>query len=268
MGCALAAKPLAMNSKGRNKMKIIKLFFLIIMVVLVNSCTENNPVDPYGITSEVYSISGNLNGWNLGSNKNVIFLGDGDIRNSDKVYSTSKIDSNGNFSLNNLDSPAEVMFMNPVYPRFSDDAIFIHNTLTCSDSSAKQVWGYLVITLANDTSLSNRGRIYRRNFNDWFYFSDDSVKPGDFIVDFIYADKDARLYGTIEYEYTDDNFNKKGHFTLDYNVNLKKGWNKEVTLVKFQEVSSDSGYTKIITTRSVTNYEPMGGRWDYSYYSN
>ena len=60
-------------------MKTIKLFFLIIIVVLINSCNENNPVDPYGITSEVYSINGKLNGWNLGINKNVIFLGAGDI---------------------------------------------------------------------------------------------------------------------------------------------------------------------------------------------
>ena len=158
--------------------------------------------------------------------------------------------------------------MNPVYPQFSDEAIFTRNTLTCSDSSAKRVWGYLVITLSDDTSLTNKGRIYRRNFNDWFYFSDDSVKSGDFIVEYIYADKDARLNGIIEYEYTDINFNKKGHFILEYNLNLKKGWNKEVTLVKSQEVSSDSGFTKIVTTRNISNYEPNGARWDYSYYGN
>lgn len=249
-------------------MKIIKIFLLIIIVVLINTCDENNPVDPYGFTSEVYSIHGKLNEWNLGSNKNVILLGAGEIWNSDKVYSTSEIDSYGNFSLNNLDSPTEAMFLNPVYPRFSDEVIFIRNTLTCSDSSAKKVWGYLVITLEDDTSLTNKGRIYRRNFNDWFYFSDDSVKAGDFIVEFIYADKDARLSGTIEYDYTQTYTNRKYHYTFEYNLNLKKGWNKEVTLVKSQVVSSDSGYTKIVTTRSVTNYEPRGGRWDYSYYGN
>lgn len=214
-----------------NKMQIMKISFLIIIVFLINSCTKNNPVDPYGITSEVSSISGKLTGWDQGSNKNVIFLGANEIWNSDKVYSTSQIDVDGNFRLNNLDTPNETMFMNPVYPRFSDDAIIIRNSLTCSDSSAKQVWGYLVITLANDTSLSNIGRIYRRNFNDWFYFSADSVKSGDFIVDFIYSDQDVRLSGTIEYEYTHVYYNIKGHYTLDYNVNLKKGWNKEVTLV-------------------------------------
>lgn len=249
-------------------MKIIKLFLLIIIVVLINSCDENNPVDPFGFTSEVYSINGKLNGWNLGSNKNVIFLGAGDIWNSDKVYSNSKIDSNGNFVLNNLDSPTEAMFMNPVYPLFSDEAIFIRNTLTCSDSSAKRVWGYLVITLANDTTLTNKGRIYRRNFNDSFYFSDDSVKSGDFIIEYIFADKDARLSGIIEYDYTHINLSKKYHFTLEYNLNLKRGWNKEITLVKYQKVSSDSGFTKIVTTRSISNFEPIGGRWDYSYYGN
>jgi len=249
-------------------MKIIKLLLLIIIVVLINSCSETNPVDPYGITSEVNTINGKLNGWNLGKNKNVIFLGAGEIWNSDKVYSTSKIDSNGNFRLNNLSAPTEVMFMNPVYPRFSDEVSFIRNTLTCSDSSAKKVWGYLVITFAGDTSLTNKGRIYRRNFNDWFYFSDDSVKAGNFIVEYIYTDKDARLSGTIEYNYNHNYTDRKYHYTYEYNLNLKKGWNKEVTLVKYQEVSSDSGYTKIVTTRSVTNYEPIGGRWDYSYYGN
>ena len=95
-------------------MKIINLFLFISIVGFINSCEENNPVDPFGFTSEVYSINGKLNGWNFGSDKNVIFIGAGDIWNSDKVYSTSKIDSNGNFRLKNLDNPTEVMFLNPV----------------------------------------------------------------------------------------------------------------------------------------------------------
>lgn len=246
-------------------MKIIKFILLIITGVLINSCKENNPVDSIGNTGEVYLIYGKLNGWDLGSNKKVVFL---NVWSIDKVYSSSRIDSQGNFFLTNLDSPTEVTFMNPVYPRFSEDANIFRNTLTCSDSTAKKVWGYLAIVLADDTSLTNKGYISRRNFNDSFYINDDSLKHGDFYVEFVYADKDAGLNGTVEYEYTNIYSNSKNHVTLEYNLNLKKGWNKEVTLVKSQEVSSDSGFTKIITERSISNYEPYGGRWDYIYYGD
>lgn len=243
-------------------------YFILFIASFFLSCEENNPVDPYGQTSQVYVISGNLNGWNLGSNKNVIFLGAHEIWNSDKIYSVSEIDSDGNFYLKNLGSPSDVMFLNPVCPQFSEEIYLIRNTLTCSDSSARKVWGYLVITLADDTSFTNKGDINRRNFNDWFYFSDDSVKSGDFIVEYIFADKNARLYGTIEYEYTNVYSNKKYHFTLEYNMNYQKGWNKEITQVKYQQVCTDSGFTNVVSTRSISNYEPIGARWDYSYYGN
>jgi hypothetical protein len=247
-------------------MKIIKLFLIIFIVVFINSCDNFNPVEPIGMTSEVYSISGKLNGWNLGSNKQVIFIGANEIFNSDKVYSTSKIDSNGNFSLTNLDSPTKVMFMNPVCPQYFGDLKVIRNKITCSDSSANKVYGYLVITLADDTSYTGKGDIYRKNFSNWCYYSDDSVKTGDFSAKFIYADKDARLSGIIEFDDTYGNY--KYHSTIEYNLNLKKGWNKEVTLIKSQKVSRDSGYTKIVSTRRITNYELLGGRWDYNYYGD
>lgn len=246
-------------------MKMIKFILLIITGALINSCNENNPVDSIGTTSEVYSIYGKLNGWDLGSNKNVVFL---NAWNSDDVYAASGIDSYGNFILNNLDSPAESMFLNPVYPRISSEANIIRNTLTCTDSTAKKVWGDLIIVLADDTSLTYKGIISRRNFNDPFYFSDESLKHGDFFVEFLYADKDAGLNGIVEYEYSDIYLNIKSHVTREYNLNLKKGWNKQVTLVKFQEVSGDSGFTKINTVRSISNYEPSGGRWYYSYYGD
>lgn len=256
------------NLSGTNmsKMKFFSSVLLIVLFIL--SCDENNPIDPYGQTSQIYSIHGKLNDWNLGNGKNVIFLGAGDIWNSDKIYSISQIDSYGNFNLNNLDTPSEAMFLNPIYPQFSNEVEFIRNSLICSDSSAKRVWGNFVITISGDTSYSNVGRIYRRNFNDWFYFSEDSVKSGDFIVEYVYADKEVRLSGIVEYDYVDYTYSKKWHVTYEYNMNYKKGWNKEITLVKSQEVSIENGFLKIVTTRSITNFEPLGGRWDYTYYGD
>lgn len=246
-------------------MKIIRFIFISILFLL--SCIDN-PIDPYDRANEVYSIGGKIERWYLGNDKNVIFIGAGEIWNSDKIYSSSSIDSNGNFMLKNLDNPTKIMFMNPTYPLFPDSTIITHNTLSCSDSSAKQVWGHLVITLASDSTLDPKGHIYRRNFNDWFYFSDDSVKSGDFYVEYIYSDKNVILKGNIEYIYNNIYYDKIEHFTLMYDLILKEGWNKKVTLIKSQEVTHESSLTKIIGTRSISNHEPEGAIWDFNYYHN
>lgn len=219
-------------------------------------------------TSSVDFIYGKLNRWEYGSGKSVMLLGAYEIWNSDKIYSISPIDSNGNFFLGNLDVPGQKMFMNPAYPRFSEESIRVRNTFKCSDSTARQVWGHLVITNNSDTSHYPKGRINRRNFNDWYYYSADSIKAGDFYAEYIYVNKDVNLSGLIENNYYDKYFNTKGNYTYEYNLNLKKGWNKQVVMIKNNEVNRDSSFLYIKRHYYYSNIEPKGAIWDYHYYNN
>jgi len=239
-------------------MKVVNLFQLLIIVAFINSCDENNPINPFGSTSQIYSISGKIEGWHLGSDKEVILLGN---ESATEVFAKSKIDSEGNFNLLKLSAPTEILY-NTVNPQFSNEGI-INNTINCSDSSAKKILGYLCIVMAGDTTNNIIGRIYEGKFSDTTIINENSFNTGDFNINYVYADKDVNVSGEIETHYTDTYQNKEYHYYVDYNLCYKKGWNKEVRIMKSKEILSDSLHLKINSEVSYSNSEPNGSYWIY-----
>jgi len=235
-------------------MKPFKFILIFITILLFNACDKNNPIDITEVNTSIQSISGKISGWHLGSDKEVILLGN---ENPTEVFARSKVDSEGNFNLTKLSAPTKIVY-NTVNPLFINERI-ISNTVTCSDSSAMEIWGYLCIVNVGDTSNNVIGRIFKGKFSNTTKINYDSFDPGDFTTAYICTDKDVNVSGRIESKYLSAYDNKQYHIITDYNLSYKKGWNKEVSLIKAKEITSDSIYVE----SSCSNAEQDGGYWIY-----
>jgi hypothetical protein len=199
------------------KIVIAILFFLLIGII---SCDDNS-VAPEDSSASVTSFQGKFVGWNKGDNHRILFLGANDVWNSDKIYASARIYSNGYFSMRNFDIPSSSFIVNQAYPYYVDGTEFQENSVICSDSTAKVVYGVLIIV--KDTSNQRVAEVYRQNFNYNFYLDEDLLKSGDFMSEYIYADKDVNLKGKVKYIYDSPYFNKEWRMTFKYNLNFKKG---------------------------------------------
>jgi hypothetical protein len=240
-------------------------FILLILLIGIIGCKEDNSVNPIVEESPlITTFGGQFVKWTKGGNHRILFLGANDIWNSDKIYASSSIDTNGNFSLKNLDLPSTYMFLNTAYPKFVDSLTFQENTFNCSDSTAKVVFGVLIIV--KDTSNSRVAEVYRQNFSYNYYLNIDSLKTGDFMTEYIYVDKDVNLKGKLKYFYYDPNSKIESRMTLNYNLKYKKGWNKKVTYIVSQNVLRETNKTIITAEHNYTNSEPSQAKWYYLYY--
>jgi hypothetical protein len=250
----------------------MRLYFYIInitiLIALLGGCSKDNPgsADLTGSAS-VSEITGRLNNWNHGSNKTTVLIGTEVLWNSDKIYSSSSIDSLGNFSLKNLDAPSSIMFIATVYPKFAEATVFKENTLRCSDSSAIQVKGHLVIP--DDSLFSTLGFLFNKNFEYSFHSNRDSVKAGDYFVEYIYVNKDVSLNGVVDYELAADPPavpRIKSFYKINYDLSFQKGWNKKVTFVKSQIISEINNAPVLNAEYNISNYEPSQSNWYYTYF--
>ena len=239
--------------------------FLIFLFIGIIGCDDNS-VNPLDSSALVTSFRGQFVDWNKGANHRILFLGANDVWNSDKIYAAAQIDSNGDFSIKNFDIPSTSFLVNHAYPYYMEGTEFLENSLTCSDSTAKVVFGVLIIV--RDTSNMRVAEVYRQNFDYNFYLNEEQLKYGDFMSEYIYVDKDVNLKGKVKYIYDSPYFNRETRMTYNYSLNYKKGWNRRVTYIVSYDVSNDNGKTIITAEVSYINFEPTFGSWHYLYYQN
>jgi len=239
------------------------IYTLMILLLGVIACNDNS-VNPIIEESIVTSFQGKFVNWTKGSNHRMLFLGANDVWNSDKIYSSSQIDSNGFFMMDNFAPPSSSFLRNKVYPVYIDGVTFQENTLICSDSTASVVHGVLIIV--KDTSNSRVAEVYRQNFSYNFYIQKEHLKTGDFMTEYIYVDKNVTLNGRVEYVYYNPNFKIESKMTLNYDLIYKKGWNKRITYIASHNVANDGDKTTITAEYNYVNTEPTTANWHYLYY--
>jgi hypothetical protein len=254
---------LGVNQKLKDTSMKQIIFILIISFFGIIGCKDNS-VNPYDESPLVNSLQGKFVNWTKGEGHRILFLGANDVWNSDKIYGYSKIDSNGYFSIRNFDIPSTSFLVNTAYPVYMDGTEFQENSLTCSDSSAKVVYGVLIIV--KDTSNMRVAEVYRQNFDYNFWLNEELLKYGDFMSEYIYSDKDVSLKGKVKYIYNSPYFNRESRMTYNYNLNFKKGWNRRVTYIFSYNVTNENGKTVITAEINYINFEPSFGSWHYLYY--
>lgn len=244
-----------------------KISFLCALIISLTqlSCNDTNPLVPYS-KNGVISIAGKLNNWTYGGNYKILMINNpGYWNNGDSIYSSSVILEDGSFALNNIKDATSKNMLNPPYPRFVDEAKVSNASFYCSDSSALVTFASLIIIDSKDSTKQLKSFVYRRNFNNAYYYFDDSVKIGDFNTEFIYINNDVEMKGVIEVDYLDETWQKHRLYTYFYNISYIKGWNRIVTYIESNEVSTENNYVKIERKHLITNNEYMGGRWDCSF---
>lgn len=239
------------------------LLMLSICLIVILGC-DDTFVNPTAKSPVITYFDGKFVNWNKGNDHRILFLGAPDIWNSDKIYASSIIDSNGNFFMSNFDSPSEAWLQNPAYPTFINGLSFKEYTLVCSDSNAKVVYGELIIV--KDTSNWRVAEVYRQNFSYNYYINEGLLKHGDFITNYIYADRDVNLTGKIKYTYSDSIFHREANMTYNYNLYFKKGWNQRITYIVSNKVEYNVNKTVITREIKFINYEPFLADWYYYYY--
>ena len=244
----------------------MKIAISILLFLLIGSTgCDDNSVDPSDSSTSLTSLHGKFVNWNKGANHRILFLGANDVWNSDKIYASARIYSTGYFFIKNFDNPSTSFIVNQAYPNYMDGTEFQENSVTCSDSTAKVVYGVLIIV--KDTSNQRVAEVYRQNFNYNFYLDEELLKSGDFMSEYIYADRDVDLKGKVKYIYDSPYFNKEWRMTFQYDLNFKKGWNRRVTYIVAYNVSYDNGKTIVTAEINYINYEPSPGDWHYYYYN-
>ena len=238
-------------------------YILIIFLIGFLGCKDES-VSPSEISSLVTSFEGKFVNWTKGDNHRILFLGANDVWNSDKIYGSSQIDSNGYFGVRNFDIPSASFLVNTAYPVYMDGTQFQENSLICSDSTAKVVYGVLIIV--KDTSNNRVAEVYRQNFNYNFYLNEILLKSGDFMSEYIYADRDLNLNGKVKYVYDSPYFNRESRMTYNYNLSLKRGWNQRIMYIVSYNVSNEGGKEIVTAEINYINLEPTKADWYFLYY--
>ncbi len=219
---------------------------------------NNNPISEDGGNSiPLISIEGRINDWHYGGNRYVVLM----YRDSQffpHTTATSQIDSVGRFFLENLGSLPESSQGTTVYPSESEYVKFIDNSFTCTDSSAKFIWGQFEV-MGNCSSQGYCGWIARTSYD----FNQRISQPGDFDVTYIYATKDVKLNGTVKARIYAGNDTTEIEETYHYNATYQRGWNQQIKLYVAQDVFKDSNKTVYSYEYSLTSNEPYQGKWFY-----
>lgn len=203
----------------------------------------------------VNSLTGQITGWKYGAGR-YITLQYRDSQNFVQTCASSKIDSTGRFSLQNLGSPPQSASGGAVYPSEDQYTKFLDNTFSCTDSSAKFIWGQLEVM--GDTFTPYVGWVGRTSYD----FNKRSALGGDFDVSYFYVTKDVKLSGTIRARtYAGDTTDIQDitHFDLSF----IRGWNQQVRIYSAQTMFKDSNKTVYGNEYILTNYEPYVGMWIY-----
>lgn len=235
-------------------MKVLLVIIFTIFLFFV-SCQSDSPVSPdLSFPSTVTSISGNFMNWTKGNNGKIVFWYQ---HNGQDTISATSIDEEGNFNLTELRELSDNELLNPVYPMYSDFVTYLDNKLVCSDSTAKIAEG--LFTTYIGTNNVHFAQILRKNFEYSLAWDKDQLSFGDFYVDYVYANKEAKLSGDVEVHYTHDN--RKGEIKNHYDLQLIKGWNKRVTYILKHDYSDDGDTTLTIAEYKIMNYEPGYSSW-------
>ncbi len=86
---------------------------------------------------------------------------------------------------------------------------------------------------------------------------------GDFSVDYIYVTKDVALSGTIKQAIFGATDTQAVEITTHYDLNYRRGWNKEVTLYTTEQDFKDSTTTVYSREYWYSGYEPYEVKWFY-----
>jgi hypothetical protein len=242
--------------QGGDVMKRTYYFMLSLFVNIIGCDKTVAPLTEQ--SSLVTSISGKITNWNAHL-KSGIALWDGSEPDADNILSYSSIDSNGKFILDNLKKPSDSMFLNPVYPRFADNTVIQESTFHCNDSTAQVVYGR--ISMVEQVSNRFQGDVYRTNMLDDYYLYPDRLKSGDILTQYLYVDKEVNLEGRIKYSFYDTLSKREGHYTLNYHLAYKIGWNRLVRYVVSQTVLKDTTKTVLTAEYNYINQEPAEAGW-------
>jgi len=236
-------------------MKFILLLFSSLLLFLFG-CDSDSPVSPnLSFPSTVTSISGNITNWDKGRIGKIVFW----IQyNGLDTISSAQIDTEGNFNLSELRELSDSELLNPPYPQYSSSVTYMDNSMVCSDSTAKSAQGVFFTYVGENDDFYDE--ILNKNFEYSLVWSKDKLSYGNYYVDYIYCNKDARLIGDVETHYT---FNaSKGEIKNHYNLQLKKGWNKRITQILKYTYSIEGDTTITIAEYNIMNYEPSSSFWD------
>lgn len=247
-----------MNKNLKKTFIVISLFILV--VIQLSCSTEINL--PVNEGSEFSVIEGKIKDHVPYPFKVYIIMSRGFSGLGEGIFSTSDVDPQGNFRLENLLTKPTNEILSPPYPSFDKKVVIKRNTIQCSDSSAQITNASFFLIKKENGSNILIDFIYRRNYNNNAYSSEEAFKAGYFISEFLYSNKNVSIEGVVTWVY--DNIDLKTLYTttLRYNLVLKKGWNRRVTYTVQKDVKINNGYKIVNQEKYYINEEPAGAVWN------
>jgi len=212
----------------------IKFLLAAILIILMYSCSNDTVINTT-TTSGPYTLSGNIENWNLGGNiKLKAELYDSNFSMQPIVLDSTTISNSGAFSLK-FNVPHDSL----LYPiTFNTNPSCIVN-VTLNPPSTKSSYSVNLV-LYNDSILI--GYIYRSN-----YMIDTTPLPGQFLDYNMYLNQNVSITGSVMCN------NGYYHDTTIYEYSGARGWNNVVVLY--------NSYTANSMNVTVTANEPAGGKW-------
>jgi hypothetical protein len=208
---------------------LLKLFVLSIsFYCLLTACKkDDNKTNTNGL---VTSISGKIENWTLGSDKEIKICV---FSNSTYIsFGSSAVDINGNFNISSLSAPTSDLLIS-VDSKFDGFTISNHSAMIIDKKVKFKIFGSDLNNPVREVSKAKQSVQYTET-------------TGDFYVSFIYTNQDVNISGA--YSETGTIISQNG----TYNLTLKTGWNKVVNKLVNQTNN----------TYEISNIEPDGASWN------
>jgi hypothetical protein len=234
-----------------------KYILVLSMLFTLAACKkEDNPIASGGSSAPIAVVNGQIDGWSYGSGRHIVLTYLNTLFIPVPV-SIAGIDSRGYFELTGLGVPSSSPLSQAVYPSENISVKHVENTFSCTDSSAKLIYGQFMVT--NDTSKWQwLGSVERSNFRT----GERAEGSGDYIVNFIYSTRDVKLSGNIRSR-SYDNDSTGNEYIYHYNLTLNRGWNQQVRIYVAHKIYKELNRTIESKEFTYTNDEPFIGLWSY-----
>ena len=208
----------------------------LVLVYLTNSCDILNS-DPN--KSDLKSISGNFDNWNLGSDK-ILRYGVEDQSGNFMPIGSTPISSNGAFKFDSLLVPPDYSFENVGEGPFNNGCT---GTVNVSNKNAQVTAAKFVVTEQNPNKII--GKVY----NATGEIKDDAaVDIGGFYTEYVYSKDTLTMSGEKLCVETDGSTSRN-----QIDAKLQIGWNKVI----FKTVESTQNSKTILLSTRLSS----GGRW-------
>lgn len=209
---------------------------ILILVFLTNSCDLVNS-DP--TKSDLKSISGNFDSWNLGSDK-VLRYGVEDQNGNFMPIGSTPISSNGAFKFDSLLVPPDYSFEGVGEGPFKDGCT---GTVIVSNKNAQVTAAKFVVTEQNPNKII--GKVYNATGE---VKDDAAVDIGGFYTEYVYSKDTLTMSGERLCVDADGSTSKN-----QIDAKLKIGWNKII----FKTIESTQNSKTILLSTRLSS----GGRW-------